>query len=115
MPSRFQCSCCQDILAVDEKLVGKKIRCPLCETALAVPAADPDRVFVDADLREQVRRFKLSDWDRACAGKVLDLEMVPPAELRKSIHAVRRAARKGETCALSDQLLADRQIDRKTH
>jgi len=107
MTCRFQCTHCQDVLNVAATVVGKRIRCPLCETVLTVPEPDPARVFLDADLPTQLERFKLTDWDRACARKILEMEMAPPAALRKAILAVRRAAKGGKPPALNEQLLQD--------
>jgi len=106
MVCRFQCDHCQDVLSVADKLTGKRIRCPLCETVITVPAADPDRVFLDVDFAAQLERFKLTDWDRACARKALALGMVEPEPLRQAIVAIRRAAKAGQTPALNEQLLA---------
>lgn len=112
MPCRFQCTYCQDTLAVGEHLVGRTIRCPLCETKLKVPEIDPDRALLDVELSEQLDCFKLSDWDRACAKKVLQLEMAPPAALHQAIVMARKAARKGGRIALNELLLQQGIIDR---
>lgn len=41
MPIAFQCSCGRS-LNVKESLAGKKIRCPECQSILAVPAKEDD-------------------------------------------------------------------------
>jgi len=115
MSTRVQCAHCRDILAVDEKLVGRTIRCPLCEAAVPVSPPDPERVFLEPDLAEQLEKFRLTDWDRACARKTLELGLAPAPGLRHAIHEIRRSARRGGGRALNEQLLADGAFDRKAN
>lgn len=58
MPIAFQCNCGRS-LNVKESLAGKKIRCPECQSILAVPAKEIDGdlpMEVLADDEEPVRR-----------------------------------------------------------
>src|SRR5260370_27640781 len=39
MPIRVKCESCKKILSVKDHLAGKKIKCPVCQNVVAVPAA----------------------------------------------------------------------------
>ena len=41
MPIRVKCEQCQKTLSVKDHLAGKKIKCPVCQTVVTVPAAAP--------------------------------------------------------------------------
>lgn len=102
---RFQCEHCNNLLALPPRLVGRKILCPLCESKLTVPPADPNRKFGKPDLRRDIERYKLTDWDRHYAKAVLDRVPVKPAEMQKAIAAIVTNARKGGDKTLADELL----------
>lgn len=90
MAIRFQCSHCMDILKVTDTVAGRRIRCPLCETAIQVPAASPDTIFLDMPVSDQLARWSLEPYDRACAGQLLDLEMCEFKALRRGVLALRK-------------------------
>ena len=41
MPIRVKCDACKKTLSVKDHLAGKKIKCPLCQAIVTVPAAGP--------------------------------------------------------------------------
>ena len=38
MPLKIVCSTCDKTLKVEERLAGKKVRCPNCQTPIVIPA-----------------------------------------------------------------------------
>ena len=39
MPIRVKCESCKKTLSVKDHLAGKKIKCPVCQNVVVVPAA----------------------------------------------------------------------------
>ena len=46
MPIRVKCDSCKKTLSVKDQLAGKRIKCPVCQTVVAVPAAPPGKAPV---------------------------------------------------------------------
>ncbi|HYG74322.1 MAG TPA: zinc ribbon domain-containing protein [Planctomycetota bacterium] len=110
----FQCSRCLEVLSADAGLSGRKLICPMCEQVNVVPPYDPARVLVEQNLSTALEHFRVSDWDRLCARKVLELKLADPAALHLAITSIRRQARHAEPIALNDELLRRKLIDYKT-
>ncbi|MCC9606640.1 zinc-ribbon domain-containing protein [Blastopirellula sp. JC732] len=49
MPITFQCKSCSAKFRVDEKMAGKKVRCPKCQTVGEIPAAEPELLLPDPE------------------------------------------------------------------
>lgn len=106
MSVRFQCNRCQEKIELDEKLVGRKVACPMCETRLVVPEPDDEPLFVEQDIRLALEYFKLSAWDKAFARKALENGFVGPDSLHEAVTKVRRAMQKGQKLTIDQYLLS---------
>lgn len=105
MTVTFQCSRCHETLSVGGEFTGQTMPCPMCEERLTVPAHDAERVMLEQDVAAAVANFKLTEWDRVYARKVLELLVVTPAVLRDALSEVRNAARRNEALTLDEVLV----------
>ncbi len=116
MPTQtlFQCHHCLHALGLPDKLVGRRIRCPMCGEPLTVPAPDAARHFRKQDLGQAIEKFALTEWDRAFARTLRQEKTVPDKTLYKALVAVIKAAKKGSTVGLGAELRNAEAIDGET-
>jgi DNA-directed RNA polymerase subunit RPC12/RpoP len=110
MNVRFQCTRCQEKIALHEKFVGRKVACPMCETRLVVPRPDEEPLFVAQDIALALEHFKLTAWDRAFARKALENDFVGPQALHEAVTNVRRAMQKRRKLTIDEFLLSRKAI-----
>ncbi|MHC4874133.1 MAG: zinc ribbon domain-containing protein, partial [Planctomycetota bacterium] len=112
---KTQCSYCMEVINASEKMIGRNILCPMCDTKLKIaPPSDGD-VFLSQDFSEALQKFKLNNWDSAIASKAYELEMASDKRLRKAIGTIRLKARKNVKVALNEELLSNGAIDKSAN
>ncbi len=101
---RLQCPYCLEVCTLNARFAGRRILCPMCDTAMKVPPPGQEPDVVGQDFEEALQKYKLSPWDRVCAQKAYDLEMVDAQTLRSAIRTVRRDARKRNPATVLEHL-----------
>ncbi|MHC4252120.1 MAG: nuclear transport factor 2 family protein [Planctomycetota bacterium] len=100
MPIRFQCSYCLNKLSAEESFAGRRIACPMCETALEVPEPGEPPPFMIENLADALERYKITDFDHACAKEVIRLGLVPTRKLGSAIAKLREEMMRGRSPTL---------------
>jgi hypothetical protein len=72
----------------------------MCETSLDVPQPGTPPPFLVEDLVDALDRYKISDFDRACAKRALDLGLVPTAKIGSAIAKLRGEMLRGRSPTL---------------
>lgn len=84
MPIQIVCPECNSVLQVNEKLAGKKGKCPKCTAMVAIPGADCTHVpYTDRLLRDASPREMVSELFRRRKSAVLALYDSPVASSYK--------------------------------
>ncbi|MHC5056986.1 MAG: hypothetical protein ACYTKD_20090 [Planctomycetota bacterium] len=113
MPIRFQCTFCLNKLSASEDFAGRRIACPMCETALEVPEPGEAPPFLVEDLADALERYKIMDFDRACAKRALELGLVPTRKLGSAIAKLREEMMRGRSPSLLRILRKYNRIDER--
>ena len=111
MPIRFQCSFCLNKLKAEDSFAGRRIACPMCETRLEVPEPGTPPPFLVENLADAIDHYKISDFDRACAKKALELGLVPTDKLGRAIAKLREEMMRGKRTTLVEILRRYGRID----
>lgn len=100
MAIRFQCTFCLNKLSATGNFAGRRIACPMCETSLEVPGPGEPPPFLIEDLADALDRYKITDFDRACAKEAIKLGLVPTAKLGRAIAKLREEMMHGRAMTL---------------
>lgn len=91
---KCQCGYCRHLLGLPDTMGGRKILCPMCEDPLTVPKSTPPGQLKPPRLSEALERFKLNDWDKAFARKLLERHSLAEGDLYKALAAFLKAAKR---------------------
>jgi len=108
---RFQCTYCLNKLSASDDFAGRRIACPMCETNLEVPEPGTPPPFLVEDLADAIDRYKISDFDKACAKEVIKLGLVPTRKIGSAIAKLREQMMKGRSPTLLKVLRKYDRID----
>jgi len=108
---RFQCTYCLNKLSASDDFAGRSIACPMCETSLDVPEPGEPPPFLVEDLADAIDRYKISDFDKACAKRALALKLVRTDKLGRAIAKLREEMMRGRSPTLLQILRKYGRID----
>ncbi|MHC4887448.1 MAG: zinc ribbon domain-containing protein, partial [Planctomycetota bacterium] len=115
MKSRLQCETCRELVSVDDRYAGRRIRCPMCDDRIEVLTADPSRMLFECDLNEVIPQSALSAYDQAYALQLLTHNLIEEATLRKHIRGVITVTRKGQKALLGERLTSAGLLSGEVH